>query len=120
MDADHMSPVKPEPLRLVTSTGLDHSIRLVVDGEIDMATADALADAMTSILHRLRADRVVVDFAGVTFMDCSGVNALMTGYRLAQGHHIGFVLVNCQPNVLRVLELTGVDKVLTRAGTSSG
>jgi anti-anti-sigma factor len=42
---------------------------LVVSGEIDVMTADGLAEAICGV----RGSRVVVDVSGVTFMDGAGV-----------------------------------------------
>jgi anti-sigma B factor antagonist len=104
----------PVPLRLsLFPGGPDRATRLVVGGEVDIATVGPLAETMTSILRDRQARQLVVDFAEVRFLDSSGIAALMSAYRLARAQQVGFTLVNCRPNVLRVLEITGVDKALT-------
>ena len=48
--------------------------RVVVLGEVDMATAPELSEAIESLINT-GAQRVVVDAAGVTFMDSTGLAA---------------------------------------------
>ena len=104
--------VVPEPLRLTTAHDRGGVVRLAVDGEVDMATADALADAMTTVLDGPGLRRLVVDLAGVRFLASSGISVLVTAYRHAHDRQVGFVVVNCQPMVERTLGITGVDKLL--------
>ena len=82
---------------------------LCVSGEIDMATAPQLAAALDAcdVLE------VRVDLSGVTFIDSSGIAALLRAHRsqLATGHRL-FVKGAHGP-VSRVLEITGADSVLS-------
>lgn len=56
--------------------------------------------------------RIVIAFEQTTFMDSSGLGALVGSYRTAQEKHIGFTLCNITPQVMAVLKLTGLDEVL--------
>lgn len=122
MCAEPSRHLEPIPLQLTTHAGGDGTVRLAVGGEIDIATVGPLADAMTGIItgiitdHRPR--RLVVDLAEVTFLDSSGVSALVAAWRLASASQIEFVVVNCHSNVLRVLEITGMAKALTLGETT--
>jgi anti-sigma B factor antagonist len=103
---------RAQPLRLDRSAERDGTTRLRVAGEIDMATVGPLVETMTEILHDPLVRYLVVDLAEVPFLDSSGIHAIVSACLLASDHHDGFELVNCQPNVRRVLEITGVDKML--------
>jgi len=75
-----------------------------VTGEIDVATAPALRDALLGLLNR-GVDSLVVDLRGVTFVDSTGVGSLLRIHH-RQGLLGGSVhFVADQPAVLRVLEL---------------
>lgn len=131
MCAEPSRHLEPIPLQLTTHASGDGTMRLAVGGEIDIATVGPLADAMTGIITGIttgitigittdqRPKRLVVDFAEVTFLDSSGVSALVAAWRLASVSQIEFVVVNCRPNVLRVLEITGMAKALTAGTTTS-
>jgi anti-sigma B factor antagonist len=88
-------------------------VELAVDGEVDIATVGPLRDALAALLNDDRVTRLVVDFGEVDFLDSTGISALVAAYRQAQENQTQFVLVNCQPQALRVLEITGVDRLLT-------
>lgn len=111
--------LEPVPLGLVTHATDDGEVRLAVAGEIDIATVDPLADAMIGIIRDRRPVRLVVDFTEVTFLDSSGVAALVAAWRSAAASQIDFTVVNCGPNVLRVLEITGMVQALA-AGAYAG
>jgi stage II sporulation protein AA (anti-sigma F factor antagonist) len=86
-------------------------VRLSLAGEIDMSTVDvllrgqseALAGAATGRLHG-----VVVDLDRVTFLDSTGINVLVGGYREASATGLTYRLENPRGPVARVLEVSGV------------
>jgi anti-anti-sigma factor len=87
-------------------------LRLAVAGEIDMATEDAFRRGLAEAIAK-KPTTIVVDLAEVTFMDSTGISALIRAH--ATFRHAGGVLsvVNCQRLVRRALEVTGVLDVLT-------
>jgi anti-anti-sigma factor len=89
----------------------DHVV-LRVAGEVDMATSGDLDAALTTLLQRQRLGRLVVDLEGVRFLDSSGILVLINGHRRARDRDCELVLTNIQPNVRRILEITGVAPVL--------
>jgi len=52
-------------------------------------------------------DEIVLEVAGLDFIDSSGLSALAHGYRLAAGNTV-FVIQHPRPHVRRVLEVTGM------------
>jgi anti-sigma B factor antagonist/stage II sporulation protein AA (anti-sigma F factor antagonist) len=111
--------LEPIPLRLTTYATAGGGVRLAVAGEIDIATVDPLADAMLGIIRDRQPVRLDVDFAEVTFLDSSGVAALVAAWQSASADRIDFTVVNCGPNVLRVLEITGMVQSLTGSAPAS-
>lgn len=74
-------------------------------GELDMATAEGLADRLV----RVSGSTVVVDLDLLTFMDSSGIAALIEAKnRMAEGDML--VLARPQENVRRVFEITGLSE----------
>ncbi|MFI7603396.1 STAS domain-containing protein [Actinoplanes sp. NPDC049681] len=80
-------------------------LRLRCAGEIDQSTAGLFADALAAAVPGRR--RVEVDLGAVTFMDSSGINALV------QHRDPGceLVLVEVPPRIRRVLEITALDRI---------
>jgi anti-sigma B factor antagonist/stage II sporulation protein AA (anti-sigma F factor antagonist) len=92
------------PMQLEITT-TDDGYRL--EGELDMATAGGL----TELLLTASGDApLVLDFSGVSFMDSSGLRALLEGAGLPNGG--GPVVVqDPSPQVRRVFEITIPDGV---------
>ena len=77
-------------------------------GEIDMAEAPLLRTAIRAGLDR-GADRVIVDFTDVTYLDSTGLGVLV-GFAREIGATAGdFVVIARDAQVLRVFEVAGLD-----------
>src|SRR5687767_11308099 len=72
------SPVPTSPqLRIDTMyTAPDTALAAVV-GEVDLATAQDLRDTLLNALRTHPAAALNVDLSGVTFLDCTGISALV-------------------------------------------
>jgi anti-anti-sigma factor len=79
---------------------------LTVFGEIDIATADQLADRLVRVLAPGVA-HLIVDLTGVEFLGVAGLNTLIEARRRACGAPIDLV---CQKGIVRnTLEIGGRD-----------
>jgi len=81
---------------------------IMLRGELDLATAPMLSDALFSAIREGRR-RIVIDLAGLTFMDASGVHAIAVARR-AQLEGAGeLVLRRPEANVRRLLDILDLD-----------
>ena len=89
---------------------LDGDRLLVMQGELDIATAPELA----AMLERLRTHRhaVVLDLEGVTFMDSTGLATLMDAWLEAERDGWAFSVRAASPAVRRVVALAGLQRLL--------
>lgn len=55
--------------------------------------------------------QIIIDFHQTTFMDSSGLGALVSNFKHTQEQKILFTLRNVTPQVMAVLNLTGLDQV---------
>jgi anti-anti-sigma factor len=93
----------------VSVQGKAAAVRLA--GELDAGTAAALAGPLADALAGGPA-RLVFDLAGLDFLDCAGARALArAGRHLPPGQRP--VLRGPGPIVLRLLQLTGLDRQFT-------
>ncbi|PWR12807.1 anti-sigma factor antagonist [Micromonospora sicca] len=84
---------------------------LEVRGELDMATSPQLREGLQRLVDA--GDRqVVVDLAGVGFMDSSGLGALVVMFKALRDVGGRLSLAAVQPAVRRVLTVTSVDRVI--------
>ena len=83
-----------------------------VAGEVDMATAPELLDAVVA-MHNASGQDVTVDLRGVTFMDSRGVATLVMAHRHLAANHCRLRIAHARPGVAKVLDVTGVSAYLT-------
>ena len=76
--------------------------RVQLFGELDAASVPMLADA----LQRIDGEPIEFDCSGLTFVDSSGLRALVSA---AKDRRIRIMAP--QPSVLRTLRIVGVDKI---------
>ena len=82
----------------------DGQVVVALRGELDLVDAASVAVALTAAAARER--EIIVDLAGLEFIDCSGVAALVRARK--QARHAGgdLLLAAPQQQVLRLLTLT--------------
>ena len=85
---------------------------IAVQGEIDLSSAPELGRRLEAVIEAHPGDLIEVDFASVTFVDSSGLGALLTAQRRARATAGDLWVSNLRPNLRTVFELTGLDKVL--------
>lgn len=87
------------------SGGVTHVLPV---GEIDLGTAPALREAVTTALRDARPDTVIIDLDGVMFLDSTGIAALISCRRLADALTTTCHVINIRDGVRWVLEIAGV------------
>ncbi len=87
---------------------------VVLHGELDVATAPRIEDALAS--RRDDERDVVVDLRELTFVDSTGLRSLLRVRAVADGAGGRLVLVPGPPEVQRVFELTGLSAQFTWGG----
>jgi anti-sigma B factor antagonist len=107
--------VNPSPLDITLEEHASAHV-LTLRGEVDLATAPALSDAIDAALATPVA-LVVVDLRGLTFLPSAGLSALVEGHRKAQARGRGFVVVAKGRVTLQPIRITGLDEVLTIVDT---
>jgi anti-sigma B factor antagonist len=98
-------------LSITTAPVADGVMGVCIAGEIDMATAPQVTDAVRTALA-VRPSAVHVDLAAVTFLDSSGIRTLLQAQNEAAEQRIVLRVVNAHPRVAHVLELTGLLEIL--------
>jgi anti-anti-sigma factor len=102
----------------IEATDERHARRLVLSGEIDLSAHSVLRDTFSQELAG-PADELIVDLSAVTFLDSTGINALLNGHREAEAAGKRFVIVPGPEQVMHTLKVSGVDTVLDLSGSSS-
>lgn len=80
-------------------------------GDIDLANAEALGDALCEAIDRTRSE-MVVDLSAVPFIDSRGIAMMTRVHEHACTHHCSVTWRGLQPWPARVLATTGLDALL--------
>lgn len=82
-----------------------------VSGELDLHTAGCL-QARIEEADTVGAGTVLVDLSEISFIDSSALEVLVRESKLLEGRGHSLVLVTNDPRTRRILEVTGLDRVL--------
>ena len=85
---------------------------VAVRGEVDIATAPKLREKLVELASQ-GAQQVVVDLDGVEFLDSTGLGVLIGGMKRLRGLDGDLTLVCTQPRILKVFEITGLNRAFT-------
>ncbi|HEX2358005.1 MAG TPA: anti-sigma factor antagonist [Micromonosporaceae bacterium] len=99
-------------LEIVTTTGESGEVVVSLAGELDMSTEPELSKVLRQLIDVPAGRDVTVDLGDVSFLDSSGVRALLEGNVLATRRGTRLRARNARGIVARVLYLTGVDALL--------
>ena len=95
----------------VESSEFDDVMVITLRGEADLHTAPILRDALSDAIAS-RAQAIVVDMSGVTFIDSMMLGVLLGAARTTGPQGIDLRIVVADPHVRRIFELTLLDRVL--------
>lgn len=89
----------------------DEVVCLSLAGDLDLSTVPALQEALDAAEALAPVD-LVLDLAGLSFLDSSGLHCIVRAHERAQKEGRRVVLGPGSSSVQRVLELTGMDRHL--------
>jgi anti-sigma B factor antagonist len=104
--SDHPTAGRGTPFHL-TVDRVDTGVVIVVTGEVDLSTGPLVLRAARSVLAE-PVTSLAIDLAGVTFIDSSGIDVLVTIRDEASASAIPFTLAFISPPVRRVLEIVNL------------
>jgi anti-sigma B factor antagonist len=84
---------------------------VTVEGQVDLATAPQLAQALAQAQDGT-VTQIVIDLTAVDFLDSVGVRVLVEAAREADQAGVSLIVQGAAGWVARVLEITGVDEYL--------
>jgi anti-anti-sigma factor len=101
--------IQASPFEIRSEVNAD-SGRLILAGELDIATAPQVEDAARMILAQ-QIRHLVIDLSALTFIDSSGLRMLIALNDSAAGADWTLGLIRPEPS-LSVLQITGADENL--------
>ena len=104
--------VPEQTVTRVTHAG--DTVTVSLHGEVDVLTVDRVRVALSEALAA-RPRRIVVDLADLSFIDSTGLGAIIFGFQRARDLGIGFQLARPTRGVHKVLVLSGLLEVVELA-----
>lgn len=91
--------------------------RVVLNGELDMETIALLQE----VVGKEEGEHTLeLDLSGVSFVDSTGLKGLLDINNNWQQKGGRLLILHPQPDVAEVMQLVGLDKLLTQNGTLTG
>jgi anti-sigma B factor antagonist len=97
------------PLQLFVSG--EATIRLIVAGELDGATAVFLSEQLRQLVADLAGD-LTIDIGLITFIDSTGLSLLISLHKQVRASGRTLTVADPTPMARRLFEITGLDQVL--------
>jgi anti-sigma B factor antagonist len=94
----------------IDSRDEENTTIISLDGDLDVSSSPQVKETLSHLLEQGR-KRIVVDMSRVSYMDSSGLSAIVATHQSLRNRGT-IALVGCKPNVERVLRFTQFDKVL--------
>jgi anti-sigma B factor antagonist len=97
--------VRSEPLG-------ESAVVIVLAGEVDLYTAPRFDDELGRAIEG-GSRYVIVDLTETTFIDSTTLGVLVGGLRRLRPHGAELVLVLSDPNLRKIFQITGLDRVVS-------
>lgn len=106
-----MDQLPPQPFSIRVLPMQAQIVRVRVSGEVDLSTAPELERALVQEVDAAR--EVLLDLSAVSFIDSSGLHAIVIAARAAQSNGGALALGSRLPNqARRVIEITGLQSLI--------
>ena len=89
------------------------SLLVKVTGDLDLVVAKEFREKIDEQLEQQQKQNLIVDLSQVKFIDSSGLGAILGRYKIIQGMGGKMTIIGANPTVYRILDLSGVMKIIT-------
>jgi len=91
---------------------VDKSLLISLEGELDMHTAPPFKETIDAELQKNpNLINLVLIMSNVSFIDSSGLGAILGRYRIIEERGGKLTIVAPTPHVMRVLKLSGMERI---------
>ncbi len=81
-------------------------------GEIDQSCTGEIRNDIDRELKLRHIKNLILDFAGVEFMDSSGIGMIIGRYKQIKARNGKTMIIRAKPQVDKILELSGLKKII--------
>ncbi len=88
----------------------DNIIEIKPLGEVDIYTSPKLKNKIFALIDE-RNTNILIDGEGLEYIDSTGLGVLMSIYKKMQEKGLNFTIINLKPNIYKLFDITGLNKV---------
>ena len=88
----------------------DNIIEIKPIGEVDIYTSPKLKNKIFALIDE-RNTNILIDGEGLEYIDSTGLGVLMSIYKKMQEKGLNFTIINLKPNIYKLFDITGLNKV---------
>lgn len=96
----------------IESSFYDGKLTMRLNGELDLVVAEKFRSEADMMLLKYNPKLIVINLEAVPFIDSSGLGALLGRYKKISESGGKIVLVAVKTPVMRILELSGFNKIM--------
>jgi stage II sporulation protein AA (anti-sigma F factor antagonist) len=96
---------------------IDDCLIVQVTGELDMHTAPVFKEKVTKTMDKQNLDNLILDFKMISFIDSSGLGAILGRYRSLKKKGGQIALVHLKPQIRKIFSLAGLLKIMDLYGS---
>jgi len=85
---------------------------VTLGGELDEKTARETREYLDGIIRKYRFERLVLDFAGVEFMDSTGIGVLLGRYNILKSEGAELCVTGIKPQIDKVFRVSGLYQII--------
>lgn len=89
---------------------LENYVEVIPSGDIDIYTSPDFKKNVFSIIENDNAN-ILVNAEKLEYLDSTGLGAFMGIYKLLKEKNLYIKITNLKPNIYKLFEITGLDKV---------
>jgi len=97
---------------MVTVKIKNDSLIVRLSGELDLVVAKEFRECVDKVLMDRPVRNLILDLSQVSFIDSSGLGALLGRYKLVQQKGGKMSIFGATPSVYRILELSGIMRII--------
>ncbi|MGV8145353.1 MAG: STAS domain-containing protein [Alkaliphilus sp.] len=83
-------------------------------GEIDIYTAKKFKEMFEEICEK-RKENIKIEAKGLDYLDSTGLGVMIGALKKLREENKNITIINAKPNIKRILEITGIDKIFVKA-----
>ena len=88
----------------------DGSIEIKPMGEVDIYTSPELKNKIFELIGEKKAD-IIINGENLEYIDSTGLGVLMSIYKKMQEKNLNLQIINLKPNIYKLFDITGLNKV---------